>query len=299
VSETVAAGARVAAPSTPLLWDEVAVLPVPTPPRRSLASIAQRLLPLVPFIAVIAAYLIASHLRLAENPQDKILPSVTQMANAVLRMAFAPDEQSGEYFWWTDTWASLRRIGLGVGIAAAAGLLTGLNIGLLRRCRELFSGFLVFLSMVPPLAVLPILFISLGVDELAKVTLIFLGVFPVIARDIQLVVEKVPREQITKAITLGASRFAIIYRIVMPQVIPRLIDDVRLALGAAWLFLIAAEAIAATEGLGYRIFLMRRYLAMDVILPYLLWIILLGFTFDWLLRLLVRRRYGWYLAVQS
>ena len=85
----------------------------------------------------------------------------------------------------------------------------------------------------------------------------------------------------------------------MPQVMPRLLDDIRLALGAAWLFLIAAEAIASTEGLGYRIFLVRRYLAMDVILPYVLWIILLGFAMDGLLRLLVSRRYGWYLARQA
>ncbi len=272
----------------------------PKPPQRraTLARIAQPLLPLIPFIVVVAAYLTASQLRLADNPQDKILPSLTQMGEAVIRMAFAPDTQSGEYLWWEDTFASLRRIGLGVGLAASLALLTGLNTGLLPRCKALFSGFLVFFSMIPPLAVLPILFISLGVDELAKVALIFLGVFPVIARDIQLVVEKIPREQITKAITLGASQFAIIYRIVMPQVMPRLIDDIRLSLGAAWLFLIASEAIAATEGLGYRIFLMRRYLAMDVILPYVLWIILLGFVFDWLLRLLVAKRYGWYLSSQ-
>ena len=64
----------------------------------------------------------------------------------------------------------------------------------------------------------------------------------------------------------------------MPQVMPRLIDTVRLALGGAWLFLIAAEAIASTEGLGYRIFLVRRYLAMDVILPYVAWITFLGFA---------------------
>ena len=276
-------------------------MPARTPQQRrlALATFTHPLLPFVPFVLVIAAYLTASYFRLADNPQDKILPSLAQMWDAVSRLAFAPDPQSGEYLWWQDTWASLRRIGLGVGFAATLALLTGLNLGLLPRCKALFSGFLVFLSMIPPLAVLPILFISLGVDELAKVTLIFLGVYPVIARDIQLVVEKIPREQITKAITLGASRFAIIYRIVMPQVIPRLIDDVRLALGAAWLFLIAAEAIAATEGLGYRIFLMRRYLAMDVILPYVLWIILLGFTVDWLLRLLVRKRYGWYLALQT
>ena len=58
----------------------------------------------------------------------------------------------------------------------------------------------------------------------------------------------------------------------------------RLQLGCAWLFLIAAEAIASTEGLGYRIFLVRRYLAMDVILPYVVWITLLAFAMDWLLR---------------
>ncbi len=63
---------------------------------------------------------------------------------------------------------------------------------------------------------------------------------------------------------------------VLPQIWPRLIDSLRLTLGSAWLFLIAAEAIASTEGLGYRIFLVRRYLAMDVILPYVVWITLLA-----------------------
>jgi len=68
----------------------------------------------------------------------------------------------------------------------------------------------------------------------------------------------------------------------------------RLSLGGGWLFLIAAEAIASTDGLGYRIFLVRRYLAMDVIIPYVLWITLLGFTIDWSLRRIVRSRYRWY-----
>lgn len=257
-----------------------------------------RILALVPFALVVAAYLIASHLRLADNPQDKVLPSLGQMAEAIQRMAFQPDTHTGDYVLWKDTWASLLRIALGVGGAAALALLAGLNMGLRPILKELFGNFLTFLSMVPPLAVLPILFISLGVDEVAKVALIFLGVFPVVARDMLLTVEKIPREQITKAVTLGASRWAIVYRIVMPQVLPRLIDNVRLALGAAWLFLIAAEAIAATEGLGYRIFLVRRYLAMDVILPYVFWIVALGFTFDWGLRRLVAWRYGWYLAVK-
>ena len=62
----------------------------------------------------------------------------------------------------------------------------------------------------------------------------------------------------------------------------------RLSMGSAWLFLIAAEAIASTEGLGYRIFLVRRYLAMDVILPYVVWITLLAVFADLALRTAAR-----------
>jgi NitT/TauT family transport system permease protein len=85
----------------------------------------------------------------------------------------------------------------------------------------------------------------------------------------------------------------LIIRIYMPQIWPRLIDALRLSLGSAWLFLIAAEAIASTGGLGYRIFLVRRYLAMDVILPYVAWITLLAFSMDWVLRVLRARAFAW------
>ena len=72
-----------------------------------------------------------------------------------------------------------------------------------------------------------------------------------------------------------------------------MLDALRLSLGAAWLFLISAEAIAAEDGLGYRIFLLRRYLAMDVILPYVAWITVLAFTMDWGRRALSRRAFPW------
>ena len=257
------------------------------------------LLALLPFILIAAVYFFFSQQRLAENPQDKLLPSLAQMAAAVDRLALNPDPQSGEYTLFVDTWASLKRIGLGVGFAALVGLLAGLNMGLLPRVRALFSPFITFVSMVPPLAILPILFISLGVDELSKAALIFLGVFPVIARDLMLTAGQIPREQIVKAITLGASQTAVIYRIVLPQILPRLIDNVRLSLGGAWLFLIAAEAIASTDGLGYRIFLARRYLSMDLIIPYVLWITVLGFGLDRLLRQILVWRFPWYLAARG
>ncbi|MEE4476121.1 ABC transporter permease, partial [Escherichia coli] len=73
----------------------------------------------------------------------------------------------------------------------------------------------------------------------------------------------------------------------------------RLQLGPAWLFLIAAEAIASDSGLGYRIFLVRRYLAMDVIIPYVAWITLLAFLIDVGLRVLQRRAFPWFASVRA
>jgi NitT/TauT family transport system permease protein len=147
--------------------------------------------------------------------------------------------------------------------------------------------------MIPPLAVLPILFIVAGLGETSKIALIVIGVAPCITRDIAMRVAELPIEQLIKAQTLGASTWQLIVRVVLPQMWPRLIDSLRLSLGSAWLFLIAAEAIASTEGLGYRIFLVRRYLAMDIILPYVFWITLLAFTTDWLLRQLRTKLFPW------
>ncbi len=108
-----------------------------------------------------------------------------------------------------------------------------------------------------------------------------------------LAVSRLPREQLIKAQSLGASTWQVAIRVVLPQIMPRLIEAVRLQLGPAFLFLISAEAIAADVGLGYRIFLMRRYLSMDVILPYVAWITLLSYAMDYALARLARRGFSW------
>jgi len=252
------------------------------------------LLAILPFALVLVIYLIAADVRHRDNPHDKLVPTPSQLYQAVDRMAFTPDKRSGQYLLWVDTASSLKRLLIGVAIAAIIGLLLGLNMAMFPGMRAGLLSGLTFFSMIPPLAILPILFIIAGIDEFAKITLIVIGIFPVISRDIYLAVSKMPKAQVTKALTLGASEWGVVYRIVLPQILPRLLDSLRLSLGAAWLFLIAAEAIASTDGLGYRIFLVRRYLAMDVIIPYVLWITLLGFSMDWLLRLCVRKVFPWY-----
>ncbi len=250
-------------------------------------------LSLLPFILLISAYLYYSHQRLEANPGDKLLPAPATIGAAVHRFAFEEDERTGEYLLWSDTRASLERLGIGLAISAALGLVLGIAIGVLPYLRAAAAPFVAAVSLVPPLAVLPILFIAVGLGELAKVTLIVIGVAPVIVRDLAMRTAELPAEQLIKAQTLGASSWQLVLRVVLPQSWPRLIDALRLSLGSAWLFLIAAEAIASTEGLGFRIFLVRRYLAMDVILPYVAWITLLAFTMDRLLRLARAKAFAW------
>jgi NitT/TauT family transport system permease protein len=112
-------------------------------------------------------------------------------------------------------------------------------------------------------------------------------------RDVAAHITALPREQIAKAQTLGASSWQLILRVALPQAMPRLIQAVRLSLGPAWVFLISAEAIASDIGLGYRIFLVRRYLSMDIILPYVAWIALLAILIDLMLTWCSRRLFPW------
>ncbi|WP_417509375.1 ABC transporter permease [Methylophaga sp.] len=251
------------------------------------------LLGALPFILILLVYLVASNERLAVNPNDKLMPSFEAFGHAIHTMAFEPSKRTGDYLLWADTLASLQRLGIGVGISALISLIVGILIGIIPLLRAGFAPVVTVISLVPPLAILPILFIIFGLGEVAKITLIVLGITPFLIRDVQLRVMALPEELIIKAQTLGASTWQLIVRVVLPQVLPKLIDAVRLSLGAAWLFLIAAEAISATEGLGYRIFLVRRYLAMDVILPYVLWITLLAFLTDYLLRRLSLYAFPW------
>ena len=260
---------------------------------RSMRRSEQILLGALPILLLVLLYLFFAAQRHAANPMDKILPLPAGMADAMAALMFEPDQLSGQVLFWADTLASLERLGLGLGIATASALLIGLVLGILPPVRATFGPLVTAIAVIPPIALLPILFIALGLGETAKVALIVIGIAPVMVRDIAAHVGSLPREQIIKAQTLGASSWQIMIRVALPQAMPRLIHAVRLALGPAWVFLISAEAIASDIGLGYRIFLVRRYLSMDVIIPYVAWIAVLAIVMDVVLVMLGRRLFPW------
>jgi NitT/TauT family transport system permease protein len=253
----------------------------------------------LPFLVLLIAYVAGSHARLAANPNDKLLPAFKAMGDAIAQYAFSPDARTGVFLMWSDTAASLVRLLFALAISTLIALVAGLFIGLLPIAGATLGPVVGVASMVPPLALLPILFIIMGLGEASKITLIVIGTALKLVRDLVMRVQEIPREQIIKAQTLGASTWQVAVRIVLPQMLPRLIDAVRLEIGPAWLFLIAAEAIAADSGLGYRIFLVRRYLSMDVIIPYVIWITLLAFIMDLALRILQRKAFPWFAAARS
>jgi NitT/TauT family transport system permease protein len=243
---------------------------------------------LLPFVVLIAAWFIGSAVRLEANPQDKLLPGLSQMVAAIDRMAFTPDKRSGEYLLWADTLISLSRLLTGLAVSSLIGLGIGIAAGVFPM-----SPLMTVVSMIPPLAILPVLFIVFGLDELSKVMLIVIGITPMLARDLEQRAKEIPAELFIKAQTLGANSWTLVLRVVLPQLLSRLITSLRLLLGSAWLFLISAEAISATAGLGYRIFLVRRYMAMDVIIPYVIWITLLAWLMDLALRQLHKACFPW------
>jgi NitT/TauT family transport system permease protein len=194
---------------------------------------------------------------------------------------------------WKDTEATGRRFLVSMAVLFPA-VLIGLHMGMFPYVGTFFLRFVLFFDKIVALSLLPILFIAFGIDELAKVMLIVIGVAPTIILDAFNLTRSVPREQIVKGFTLGAGDFSVTYRIVFKQIFPRVLNSIRLNLKAVMLFLFAGEMIASTDGLAYRIALLRRHMGMDTIIPYVLWVALLLFLVDLAMRVLNRRLHPWF-----
>jgi len=260
------------------------------------------------FAVGIALYFETAHKRHLENPEDKVAPNLTQLAqgfsDAVLKpdgdVEAAPEDANAPLatrflnsMLWTDTVASGKRFAWAMLLLIPAVIL-GLHMGLFPVIGGFFLRFILFFDKIIALSVLPILFIAFGIDELSKVMLIVIGVTPTIILDTFNLTKSVPAEQIVKGFTLGARDFGVAYRIVLKQILPRVINSIRLNLKPMMLFLFAGEMIASQNGLAFRIALLRRNMGMNVIIPYVIWVALLLFLLDLSMRFLNRKLHPWF-----
>jgi NitT/TauT family transport system permease protein len=260
------------------------------------------------FGAGLISYFWVSKGRHRDNPDDRVMPTLSQMSQAFVDATLKPaaedevasdaDRQSliakiRDSMLWKDTQATGRRFLISMALLFPAVIL-GLHMGMFPYVGAFFLRFVLFFDKIVALSLLPILFIAFGIDELAKVMLIVIGVAPTIILDAFNLTRSVPREQIVKGFTLGAGDFSVTYRIVLKQILPRVLNSIRLNLKAVMLFLFAGEMIASTDGLAYRIALLRRHMGMDTIIPYVLWVALLLFLVDLGMRVLNRKLHPWF-----
>jgi NitT/TauT family transport system permease protein len=260
------------------------------------------------FAVGIASYFYVAQLRHRENPDERVMPTASQMVKSFAAAALTPaadeiveDGAAPPSLWaritssmlWKDSVATSRRFLISVLLLFPAVML-GLHMAMFPYVGALFLRFIQFFDKIVALSLLPILFIVFGIDELSKIMLIVVGVAPTIILDTFNLSKSVPREQIVKAATLGAGDFAIAYRVIFKQIGPRVMNSIRLNLKAVMLFLFAGEMIASSDGLAYRIALLRRHMGMDTIIPYVLWVALLLFLVDLGMHTLNRKLHPWF-----
>ncbi|MGN0902496.1 MAG: ABC transporter permease, partial [Succinivibrio sp.] len=114
-------------------------------------------LTVIPFVVLFLAYIIASASRLGINPNDKLLPSLSTIGHKIVALVSEPDKRTGSILLINDTLSSLKLLLTGVAVSGIVGLVLGLLNGSIPVFRHLFSPLTTVISLIPPMAILPIL----------------------------------------------------------------------------------------------------------------------------------------------
>lgn len=194
---------------------------------------------------------------------------------------------------WTDLGYSFFRVTLGFLLAAAFAVPLGILVGSFRIAEAALQPITEFARYVPVPALIPLLMVFLGIGESPKVMLIFIGVFFQLLLMTADEMRRVPNEFIQVSYTLGANRTEAVLLVMLRQALPGVFDALRLCNGWAWTYLVVAELIAASEGLGYRILRFYRYKQMPEMYIYLLLLGALGLLLDYLFRRFNQRVFHW------
>ena len=214
------------------------------------------------------------------------IPPIERIATAAQTILSGPD-------FWSDVRASFGRVTAGLLLAVLFAVPFGLWIGAFRPIEALTQPVVEFLRYVPVPALIPIVMIFFGIGEGAKIALIFLGTFFQLALMVAEEVRRVPNDLVHAAQTLGASRGEILSLVLFRGALPGILDAVRLCNGWAWSYVVVAEMIAATEGLGFRVLRFYRFIQTPNIFVYLLVLGLIGLALDQLFRACNARLFRW------
>ena len=236
---------------------------------------------------ILLAWWAASEARLVPH---LFLPTPKEVFNAAI--SFYQDGYANASM-WEHVSASLVRILTAAAIAIALGVPVGLFMGLSRWAKGVFDTPIEFYWPLPPLAYLPLMIIWLGIGEASKITLLTMAMFAPVAIAAQAGVRSVSLERVNAALSLGANRFQLMRDVVLPSALPEILTGTRIALGVGWSTLVAAELIAATQGIGHFVMSASQFLATDFVFVGIGVIAVCAFAFSFGMRLLERWLVPW------
>lgn len=258
-----------------------AVLPLPAPaatPRRPHAAWGLLLpaLALLSTEAIVRAGLVPAHLL---PPPSALLVTLRELAGMDLAWHVA---------------ASTARVACGYAAGAALGILIGALVGLERRAAALLDPTFQALRAVPSLAWVPLLLLWLGIDEAPKLVLIAIGAFFPVYLGTASGIRGVDRRLVEAGRMFGLRGAGLARRVLLPAALPALLTGLRNGLSLAWMFMVAAELIAASRGLGYLLSDGRETGRADIVLAAILLLALLGKASDSVMQALERRLLAWH-----
>jgi len=271
------------APATP------AAAPLPTTRGYSVPGEGRStLISVVTVCGLLALWWVATHFGWIK---DIFLPTPEKIITS-FGDAWRGDIQGGkplsEHFWW-----SLYRVFAAFVFAVVTAVPIGIAMGVSRIARGIFDPPIEFYRPLPPLAYLPLIVIWFGIDETAKIVLIFLACFAPLAMAARAGVRGVTLEQINAAYSMGASKWQVIFHVIVPAALPEILTGMRIAIGFGWTTLVAAEMVAATVGLGQMVLNASNFLRTDVVIMGIFVIGSVAYAFDLLMRYAERLLVPW------
>ena len=219
-----------------------------------------------------------------------VFPAPTSVINKFIDSTFEGFGNAllAEHIGW-----SMYRVFAAFFLAALTAIPLGIMIGVNRVIRGICDPLIEFYRPIPPLAYLPLVIIWFGIDESAKIIIIFLAVFAPMVLNTRAGVRSVPIEQIHAAYSMGASRWQILYQVILPGALPEILTGMRIGIGFGWTTLVAAELLAAEQGLGFVINAAANFLQTSVVVMGIIVIGVIAFSFDLVMRYLESALVPW------
>ena len=187
---------------------------------------------------------------------------------------------------WTHVWTSVRRVLLGVLFGALLGIPLGFAMGLNSAARGILDPIVEFVRPIPPLALIPLVILWLGIDEAAKTFLLFLAALFIMLIAARAGVGSVRISKVHAAYSLGASKAQVLRYVILPNALPELFTGLRTSMGVCWGTLVAAELVAADQGVGSMMMIAKNFLQTEVVVIGIILIGAIGFAIEMLMRTL-------------